>query len=208
MLETEKSKTTATKAAIAQNAPSGMVFDYADAPESTDVVKIKKRYELFIDGKYVKPKSGKYLQTINPATEEVISEVAHANEVDVDLAVKAARKAYTNVWSKLSGTERGRYLYRVARIIQERAREFAVLESIDNGKPIKESRDVDIPLVSAHFFYYAGWADKLEYAYPGKEVSSLGVAAASYSLEFPIINGRLENSSCVSYRKYRCSKAC
>lgn len=164
---------------------SGWEFD--PAPESTAHIKLKKKYDLFIGGKWVKPKSGKYFKTINPATEEVIAEIAEANQDDVDLAVKSARKAYKEVWSKLSGKERGKYIYRIARLIQERAREFSVIESLDGGKPIRESRDVDIPLAAAHFFYYAGWADKLEYAFPNQKPKSLGVAAQITPWNFPML---------------------
>lgn len=162
-------------------------FEYAPSLESTKVVKIKEKNELFINGKWVAPKSGKYFKTINPATEEVLSQVALANAADVDSAVKAARSAYKNTWSKLSGAERGKYIFRIARILQERSREFAVLETLDNGKPIKESRDIDIPLAAAHFFYYAGWGDKLQYAFPGKMPKSLGVAAQVIPWNFPLL---------------------
>lgn len=162
-------------------------LDYAPAPESTDIVKIAPKYDLFIGGRFVKPKSGRYFDTLNPATEEKLSEVAEAGAKDIDLAVSAARSAYENVWSKLSGRERGRYLFRIARIMQERARELAVLETLDNGKPIKESRDVDIPLASAHFFYYAGWADKLKYAFPAAQVAPIGVAAQIIPWNFPLM---------------------
>ncbi len=165
----------------------GFQFEYSESMESTDVVNIKERNELFIGGKFVKPKSGKYFPTINPATGDVLSEVADAGEKDVDLAVAAARKAYNEVWSKMSGKERGRYIFRIARILQERSREFAVLETLDNGKPIRESRDSDIPLVAAHFFYNAGWADKLDYAFPGKKVQSLGVAGQIIPWNFPLL---------------------
>ena len=165
----------------------GFVFEYAPAPEDSSVVKLKPKYDLFIGGKFVAPKSGRYFQTLNPATEKPLTEIAEANAEDVDLAVKAARKAYDKVWSKLSGKERGLYLFRIARIIQERARELAVLETMDNGKPIKESRDVDVPLVAAHFFYYAGWADKLDYAFPGKKVAALGVAGQIIPWNFPLL---------------------
>jgi aldehyde dehydrogenase (NAD+) len=164
---------------------SGWEFD--PAPESTAHIKLKKKYDLFIGGKWVKPKSGKYFKTINPATEEVIAEIAEANQADVDLAVKSARKAYKEVWSKLSGKERGKYIYRIARLIQERAREFSVIESLDGGKPIRESRDVDIPLAAAHFFYYAGWADKMEYAFPNQKPKALGVAAQITPWNFPML---------------------
>ena len=162
-------------------------FEYSEAPESREVVTIKEKNQLFIGGKWVNPSEDKYFPTINPADGEVLSQVAEASAKDVDQAVQAARKAYENTWSKMSGANRGKYLFRVARIIQERAREIAVLETIDNGKPIKESRDVDIPLVAAHFFYNAGWADKLEYAFPGKQVAPLGVAAQVIPWNFPLL---------------------
>lgn len=169
-----------------QQGPS-MDFDYAPSLESTKVVTIKDKYDLFINGKWTPPKSQKYFKTINPATEEVLSQVSEANAQDVDAAVKAARSAYKNSWSKLSGKDRGKYIFRIARILQERAREFAVLETLDNGKPIKESRDIDIPLAAAHFFYYAGWADKLEYAVPGKNPKSIGVAGQVIPWNFPLL---------------------
>ncbi|HET8959425.1 aldehyde dehydrogenase family protein, partial [Nocardioides sp.] len=166
---------------------TGNVFQYAPAPESRSIVDIKPSYGLFIGGEFVDghgPDSAAF-KTISPATEEVLSEVADADEVDVDAAVKAARRAYTRVWSKMPGRERAKYLYRIARIIQERSRELAVLESLDNGKPIKESRDVDVPVVAAHFFYYAGWADKLEYA--GYGTQPLGVAGQVIPWNFPLL---------------------
>ncbi|MBT4761689.1 MAG: aldehyde dehydrogenase family protein [Bdellovibrionaceae bacterium] len=162
-------------------------FDYAPSLESTKVVNIQKKYDLFINGQFQKPKSNKYFKTINPATGEVLSELAEASKEDVDLAVQAANTAYEQTWSKLSGKEKGKYLFRIARLIQERAKEFAVLETLDNGKPIKETRDVDIPLVSAYFFYYAGWADKLDYLYPGKKVKPIGVAAQIIPWNFPLL---------------------
>jgi aldehyde dehydrogenase (NAD+) len=164
-------------------------FDYAPAPESRNVVDIKASYGLFIDGEFVDG-TGTSFKTISPATEEVLAEVAEASEADVDAAVKAARRAHTRVWGRMPGRERAKYLYRIARIIQERGRELAVLESIDNGKPIKESRDVDVPLVAAHFFYYAGWADKLEYALPGNVKGGrtpLGVAGQVIPWNFPLL---------------------
>ena len=157
------------------------------APESTDHIKLKDQYELFINGKWQKPASGKYFDTINPASLEKISNIAQANEADVNNAVKAARNAYDNVWSKLSGKERGKYLFRIARLIQEKAREFAVIETLDGGKSIRESRDIDIPLAANHFFYYAGWADKLEYAFPNRKVEALGVAAQIIPWNFPLL---------------------
>ncbi|MCF6131652.1 aldehyde dehydrogenase family protein [Flavobacterium wongokense] len=159
----------------------------APAPESTAHFKLKDTYDLFINGKFVAPKSGKYFDTINPATEKVLAKVAEANEADIDSAVKAARKAYDTVWSKLSGKERGKYIYRIARIIQERAREFAVVETLNGGKAIRESRDVDVPLAAAHFFYYAGWADKLEYAFPNRKPKALGVAGQIIPWNFPLL---------------------
>ncbi len=160
---------------------------YAASPESTSHINIKPQYELFIDGKFVKPSSGKYFDTINPATEEKLSSIADADEKDVDKAVKAARKTYTNVWSKMPAKERGKYIYRIARLLQERAREFSVIETLDGGKPIRESRDIDIPLAANHFFYYAGWADKLEYAFPNRKPQSLGVAGQIIPWNFPLL---------------------
>lgn len=162
-----------------------MAFEYAPAPESRSIVDIKPSYGLFIDGEFVDGR-GSSFKTINPATEETLAEIAEASEADVDLAVKAARRAFRG-WSRLSGKERAKYLFRIARIIQERGRELAVLESIDNGKPIKESRDVDVPIVAAHFFYYAGWADKLEYAGLGPNPQPLGVAGQVIPWNFPLL---------------------
>ncbi|WP_425567234.1 aldehyde dehydrogenase family protein [Nonomuraea helvata] len=159
------------------------IFEYAPAPESRDIVDIKPSYGLFIDGEFTDG-SGTPFKTINPATEETLAEVATASTDDVDRAVQAARKAF-GVWSALPGAERAKYLFRIARIIQERARELAVLESLDNGKPIRESRDVDLPLVAAHFFYYAGWADKLQYA--GFGTKPLGVAGQVIPWNFPLL---------------------
>ncbi|MEI2820215.1 MAG: aldehyde dehydrogenase family protein [Marmoricola sp.] len=161
-----------------------MKFDYAPAPESTSVVDIKASYDLFIDGEF-QAGHGTSFKTINPATEEALAEIATADEADIDRAVKAARKAYDKVWGPMSGTERAKYLFRIARIIQERSRELAVLESLNNGKPIKESRDFDIPTAAAHFFYYAGWADKLEYG--GFGTQPLGVAAQVIPWNFPFL---------------------
>src|ERR1700678_1852257 len=162
-------------------------WDYAPAPEDSKSYVIAPRHELFIGGKTVKPHSGKYFASINPATEEKLTEIAEADASDVDKAVKAARNAYTNTWGKMPGRERGKYLYRIARIIQEKARELAVLETMDGGKSIKESRDVDLPLVAAHFFYHAGWADKLKYAFPGKNPQPLGVAGQIIPWNFPLL---------------------
>jgi aldehyde dehydrogenase (NAD+) len=162
-------------------------FDYAPAPESRSIVDIQPSYGLFIGGEMVDPIDGTRFKTVNPATEEVLSEVVAAGPQDVDRAVDAARTAYDGAWSRLSGRDRGKYLYRLARLVQERSRELAVLESIDNGKPIRESRDVDVPLVAAHFFYYAGWADKLEYAGFGPDPRPLGVAAQVIPWNFPLL---------------------
>ena len=179
-------------APVATSSSAGSpVFGYAPAPESRAVVDIKSSYGLYIGGEFVDPVGGKSFKTISPATEEVLAEVSDASAEDVDLAVKAARRAHSRVWSKMSGRERGKYLFRIARILQERSRELAVLESIDNGKPIKESRDVDVPVAAAHFFYYAGWADKLEYAGFSTAGSgppqSLGVAGQVIPWNFPLL---------------------
>jgi aldehyde dehydrogenase (NAD+) len=163
------------------------IWEYATAPEATDIVRIQDRYGLFIGGEFVEPKSGKYFPTINPATEETLAEVAEAGQEDVELAVRTAQDAYRERWRDLPSAERAKYIFRVARALQERAREFAVLETMDGGKPIKESRDVDLPLAAAHFFYYAGWADKLEYAFPNRRPHSLGVAGQVIPWNFPIL---------------------
>ena len=167
--------------------PVPSAFDYAAAPESREIVSIEERYGLFIGGELVDPRSGEYHPTVNPATEEPLAEVAYGGAEDVDLAVSAAREAFDNGWSGLPASERAKYLFRIARVLQERAREFAVLESLDGGKPIRESRDVDLPLSAAHFFYYAGWADKLEYAFPNRRPRALGVAAQVIPWNFPLL---------------------
>jgi aldehyde dehydrogenase (NAD+) len=161
-------------------------LDYAPAPESTSILHLKKSYGLFIDGEWVEGR-GKPFATINPATEKKITTVASASSDDVDLAVAAARGAYEKTWSRMSGADRGKYLFRIARLVQERARELAVAETLDNGKPIKESRDVDVPLVAAWFFYYAGWADKLDHAGLGADPRALGVAAQIIPWNFPLL---------------------
>ena len=163
----------------------GDLWEYDPAPETADP-KLKSKYDLFIGGKFVPPKSGKYFESINPATEEVLAQIALAGQADVDAAYQAAQKAFPS-WSKLPGTERGKYLYRIARLIQDRAREFAVAESMDGGKPIKESRDFDVPMTAAHFFYHAGWADKLEYAVPGAKIAPLGVVGQVIPWNFPLL---------------------
>ncbi|MFC7548294.1 aldehyde dehydrogenase family protein [Plantactinospora sp. GCM10030261] len=163
------------------------MFEYAPAPESRAIVDLRPSYGLFVDGEFVDPTDGGTLKSINPASEEVLAEVAEAGPGDVDRAVAAARRAYDRVWGPMPGRDRAKYLYRIARLIQERSRELAVLESLDNGKPIRESRDVDLPLVAAHFFYYAGWADKLPYAGFGAEPKPLGVAGQVIPWNFPLL---------------------
>lgn len=166
--------------------PHNFIFgDYAPAPESSDHFKIKKSYDLFIGGKWVK--APKQFETTNPSTGEVIAKVGEAGKKEVNLAVKSARKAFDGEWGQLSGAERGKYLFRIARLIQERSRELAVVETMDGGKPIRESRDVDIPLVAAHFFYHAGWADKLDYAFPGAKPKPLGVVGQVIPWNFPLL---------------------
>ena len=160
---------------------------YAPAPESTEPIELRESYGLFIGGEMVEPRSESTFPTVNPATEEVLAEVSQAGEADVDRAVDAARQAYENVWAPMPPKERGKYLFRIARIMQERSRELAIVESLDGGKPIRESRDIDVPLAAAHFFYHAGWADKLEYAFPGRRPRSLGVAGQIIPWNFPLL---------------------
>lgn len=162
------------------------LFEYAPAPESRSIVDVAPSYGLFVDGEFVDG-SGEPMKTVNPATEEVLSEIAVGTEADVDRAVKAARRAFTRVWGPMRPADRGKYLFRIARILQERAREFAVLESLDNGKPIRESRDVDVPLAAAHFFYHAGWADKLGHAGLGPDPRPHGVAGQVIPWNFPLL---------------------
>ncbi|HZA20549.1 MAG TPA: aldehyde dehydrogenase family protein [Actinomycetota bacterium] len=161
-------------------------WEYAPAPEATDIVSVKDTYGLFINGEFVDPIDGEYLKTINPSTEEVLSAIPIASEADIDKAVVAARKAFSE-WSALEASDRSKYMFRIACVIQERACEMAVLESMNGGKPIKESRDVDVPLAAAHFFYYAGWADKLEYAFAGRRAAPLGVCAQVIPWNFPLL---------------------
>jgi aldehyde dehydrogenase (NAD+) len=165
----------------------GKAWEYAPSPEATDHIKLESRYELFINGKWRAPKSGKYFATTSPSTEEKLAEIAEGNAEDVDLAVKAARAAYDRIWSKMRGAERAKYIFRIARAIQEKSRELAIVESMDGGKPIKESRDVDLPLAAAHFFYHAGWADKLDYAFHGRRARPLGVAGQIIPWNFPLL---------------------
>ncbi|WP_033346750.1 aldehyde dehydrogenase family protein [Catenuloplanes japonicus] len=163
------------------------MFEYAPAPESRSVVSLQSSYGLFIDGEFVDPRDGGTMKTISPATEETLAEVAVATEADVDIAVAAARRAYDTVWGPMPGRDRAKYLFRIARLIQERSRELAVLETLDNGKPIRESRDVDVPLAAAHFFYYAGWADKLAHAGFGADPRPLGVVGQVIPWNFPLL---------------------
>lgn len=162
-------------------------WQYAPAPESKSAATIKSQYDLFINGEWVKPSGNKYFDTINPATEEKLSEVAEANVADVDKAVAAARKAYDRVWKKMPAKERAKYIFRIARMVQEKARELSIIESLDGGKPIRESRDFDVPTAANHFFYYAGWADKLEYAFPNRTTVPLGVAGQIIPWNFPLL---------------------
>ena len=159
----------------------------APAPESKSAAKIDPQYELFINGRFEKPSGKKYFATINPATEEKLSVVAEANNADVNKAVSSARNAYEKVWKKMPAKERAKYIYRIARMIQERAREFAIIETLDGGKPIRESRDFDVPTAANHFFYYAGWADKLEYAFPNRNAVPMGVAGQIIPWNFPLL---------------------
>ena len=167
--------------------PALTEWEYAPAPEARDIVSLEERYGLFVGGKMVEPRSGTYAATIDPSTEEPLAEIAQGGPEDVEAAVEAARGAFENGWAKLAAAERAKYLFRIGRLMQERSRELAVLESLNNGKPIKESRDVDVPLAAAHFFYYAGWADKLEYAFPNRRPQPLGVAAQVIPWNFPLL---------------------
>jgi aldehyde dehydrogenase (NAD+) len=175
---------------LSKSAPSlkfNTSWQYDPSPESTDHIVIDKEYGNFINGKFTKPVKGKYFPTVNPARETVLTHVADSTAEDIDKAVKAARNAYDKTWSKMPAPERGKYIYRIARMIQERARELSIIESLDGGKPIRESRDIDVPLAAAHFFYYAGWADKLDYAFPGRKAKSLGVAGQIIPWNFPLL---------------------
>ena len=181
----EKKKTTR----LSRPAPElifGDLWEFDPAPETADP-KLKPRYDLFINGEFVAPKSGKYFESINPANEQKLAEIAQATAADVDAAYAAAQRAFESSWGKLPGRERAKYLYRIARLLQDRAREFAVAETLDGGKPIKESRDFDVPMAAAHFFYHAGWADKLEYVAPGSRVAPLGVVGQVIPWNFPLL---------------------
>ena len=179
------SRPAATPAASALSASSP--WSYSPAPESRDVAQIRSRYGLFIDGKERAPFGGEVTITFNPATEEPLAEIAKGTPEDADRAIEAASRAYRKVWSRLHPRERAKYLYRISRILQERSREFAVTETLDSGKPIRESRDVDVPLAAAHFWYYAGWADKLAYAVPGRRPESHGVVGQVIPWNFPLL---------------------
>jgi aldehyde dehydrogenase (NAD+) len=162
-------------------------WEYAPSLEGTSHIQLKEKYDLFIDGKWIKPSNNRYFDTINPATEEKLAEIAWATEDDVDLAVMAARKAYVEVWSVMKASERAKYIFRIARLMQEHAKELALIETLDGGKPIRESRDIDVPLACNHFFYYAGWADKLQDAFPQRNIQSLGVAGQIIPWNFPLL---------------------
>src|SRR3954452_20900248 len=161
-------------------------WEYSPAPEATDHIRLRERYDLFVGGAWRAPEGGRYEPTVNPATEEPLAEIAWASDTDVGAAVAAAREALPR-WQRLPALERGKYVFRIARLIQERARELAIVESLDGGKPIRESRDVDVPLAAAHFFYYAGWADKLEYGVPGRRVAPMGVVGQIVPWNFPLL---------------------
>ena len=163
------------------------IWDYSPAPESTDHIQLKDQYDLFINGEFIPAVDEKYFDTINPSNEKKIAEVAKAGKADIEKAVASAQKAYEKTWSKMHPKERGKYIYRIARLLQERAREFSVIETMDGGKPIRESRDVDVPLAAAHFFYHAGWADKLEYAFPGRVAKPLGAVGQIIPWNFPLL---------------------
>ena len=163
----------------------GDLWEFDPAPETADP-KLKKKYDLFINGRFVPSRSGKYFATINPATEAKIADIALADASDVDAACSAAQRAFIT-WGRLPGKERGKYLYRIARLLQDHAREFAVAETMDGGKPIKESRDFDVPMAAAHFFYHAGWADKLEFLAPGRQLAPHGVVGQVIPWNFPLL---------------------
>jgi aldehyde dehydrogenase (NAD+) len=187
MTRLERNRETLERLAPGPASPAAVTWEYSASLESTDHVTIAPRHNLFIGGRFVEPHSKKWFTTINPATEEELSEVAEGDAEDVDRAVREARKAYEKSWRRLSGAERAKYIFRIARLIQEKSRALAVVETLNGGKPIKESRDIDIPLAAAHFFYYAGWADKLEYAFPNRTVSPVGVAAQIIPWNCPLL---------------------
>jgi aldehyde dehydrogenase (NAD+) len=191
----KKTRLTARPSRSAADAPSrrpipelvfGDLWEFDPAPETADP-RLKPRYDLFINGEFVAPKTGKYFDTINPANEHKLAEIALAGVSDVDAAYQAAQRAFETTWGKMPGRERAKYLFRIARLLQDRAREFAVAETLDGGKPIKESRDFDVPMAAAHFFYHAGWADKLEYVAPGRQAGPLGVVGQVIPWNFPLL---------------------
>jgi len=164
----------------------GDLWEFDPAPETADP-RLQARYDLFIDGKFVPPQTGRYFDSLNPANEKKLAEIALAGAADVDAAFRAAQRAFSTTWGRMPGRERAKYLYRIARLLQDRAREFAVAETLDGGKPIKESRDFDVPMAAAHFFYHAGWADKLDYVAPGRRVAPLGVVGQVIPWNFPLL---------------------
>ena len=182
-----RSSPPATTQSAASALSAGSPWAYAPSPESRDVVRLRERYGLFIDGKERSPRDGEVTVTYNPATEEPLAEIAKGGPADADRAIAAAERAYRKTWSRLAPRERAKYLYRISRILQERSREFAVTETLDAGKPIRESRDVDVPLAAAHFWYYAGWADKLQYAVPGRRPEAHGVVGQVIPWNFPLL---------------------
>jgi aldehyde dehydrogenase (NAD+) len=183
----KKTKVAVKSKSVNEVAKAEFSWSYAPAPESKDHVQLSKQYDLFVNGKFVKPRRGAYFSTVNPATGQELAKVAHASKVDVDIAMKAAKAAGDATWKKMSALERGKYIYRIARMIQERAREFAVIETLDGGKPIRESRDIDIPLAANHFFYYAGWSDKLQQATQKSNPQPHGVCAQIIPWNFPLL---------------------
>lgn len=187
MGKAKKNKPSGTSKPLAKRLQFKGGWAYAPAPENTVPAQLRKQYELFINGRFVPPQDGAYFATLNPATEQPLAMVAAAGKQDVELAIQAARKAYDRYWKNMPGKERAKYIFRISRMMQERARELAIVESMDGGKPIRESRDMDIPLAANHFFYYAGWADKLDYAFPNRKHTPLGVAGQIIPWNFPLL---------------------
>ena len=185
----------------------GERWSYAPAPEASNYIKLRDRYQLFINGRFVEPKSGDYFDSINPATEKKLAEIGSANEKDIDLAVKAARRAYKNVWSKMPRRERGKYLFRIARLIQEKARELAVLETMDGGKTIKESRDIDLPLVAAHFFSLRRLGRQIGIRFSRSQSAAARRRRSNHSVEFSVADGGVEAGSGPCLRKHLCPEA-
>ncbi|MGH8017161.1 MAG: aldehyde dehydrogenase family protein, partial [Opitutaceae bacterium] len=185
-LISEKRRATRNGSRSAPELIFGDLWEFDPAPETADP-KLEPSYDLFIGGEFVAPRAGGYFDSVNPATAKPLAKIAHAGAEDVDAACQFARRAFDRTWSKLSGRERGKYLFRLARLLQDRAREFAVAESLDGGKPIKEARDFDVPMAAAHFFYHAGWADKLAYAMPAAKIAPLGVVGQVIPWNFPLL---------------------